>query len=381
MDIKKTVKQLAIRIFYMLPIDKKKVVFSNFKGRGYGCNPKYIAEELHQDSKDWKLIWVVDKNAGVFPEWIQTVPLRSIQYYYALITSGFWVFNSRNNMHIRKRKGQIYIQTWHAPFSPKLLEADAIDRLPKEYVVDAQNDGAMTDAILADSKLQEEQNYRSFWLNENAKILRFGLPRNDYLINNKDNKSEILACRTKIGISIDNFVVLYAPTFRDDYSLKGYVTNFAEIAEAFQKKVNKRVTILVRMHPNVRTQVDTFENLGNIKDVSLYPDIQELSLASDCIISDYSTSIFDFTLMGKAAFICALDIAEYQKMRGLLPIFFEMPYPISYSTEELINDISTFNAEIYNNRIEEFLTCYPVYDDGKASASVVSWMKEMMDAQ
>lgn len=122
---------------------------------------------------------------------------------------------------------------------------DAQDRLGDKYVKQAKYDGTITDGILANSKLQENQYRRAFWLGKNAEILRFGLPRNDILARCKNNKEAQKIARQKLKMREDTFYVLYAPTFRDDYSTKGYEIDFEKVKNAFQCTQKKIVKLLL----------------------------------------------------------------------------------------------------------------------------------------
>ena len=96
---------------------------------------------------------------------------------------------------------------------------------------------------------------------------------------------------------------------RDSYSLEGYKLEYEKIAKEFSAKVNKKARIVVRLHPNVWNQ-SNFINYGeNILNGTVYPDMQELLLACDALISDYSSCVFDFAILKKPVFICALDLS------------------------------------------------------------------------
>ena len=271
-----------------------------------------------------------------------------------------------------------YLQTWHAPFSPKKLEGEAVETLKKEYLISAKHDGAITDGIISNSHLLDEQYKRAFWLNKDAKILKIGLPRNDFLINNADNKALITNIREKINIPSEAYVVLYAPTFRDDYTTNGYKLDFENVRKAFETRFGKPCWMLIRLHPNARRQVNEIEFTSEIIDMTSYPDIQELSIASDVVISDYSSSVFDFSTMGKPAFICALDLQHYMETRGLLDEFFRFPFPFSESNEKLIEQICYFDENKYRVNLKNYFTKNPIYDKGDAAIKAVDWLLDKM---
>jgi len=282
-------------------------------------------------------------------------------------TAKVWIDNVRASHLTKKKPSQIYLQTWHGSFSPKLLEKDAETKLTKYYVKKAKYDGKITDGILSNSSLLDEQYERAFWLNKKTEILKFGLPRNDILFEKGSYEIVRKKIRLKYSINDDDYVVLYAPTFRDDNSTEGYTLSFQDVIKAFEEKTQKKICLLVRFHPNVRNYGILQKNENQTIDVTKYPDLQELVIASDAVISDYSTTIFDFALIKKPVFLLSLDIEDYQKMRGLMPIYYSFPFPFSKTNEQLIKNILDFSYENYNEQLTSFFSKHPIYDKGVCS--------------
>ena len=137
---------------------------------------------------------------------------------------------------------------------------------------EAKYDGQIADGIISNSKLLDNQFKRAFWLSDHVEILSYGLPRNDFLARQIENTSEYNCLREKFGFEKDCFYILYAPTFRDNYSLEGYKLKYEEIVNEFSAKVNKKTKIVVRLHPNVWNQSD-FINYGeNILNGTIYSE-------------------------------------------------------------------------------------------------------------
>lgn len=364
-------------LVYSLPIKENRIVFDNFGGKGYGDSTKYIAEELIKSGRNYELVWLVDNLSSYeFPKQIKTVKIDSVKALYMRATAKVWIDNVRHLHPVKKKKEQVYLQAWHAPFGPKKAEADAEKELGEDYVREAKYDGQIADGIISNSKLLDDQFKRAFWLSDHVEILSYGLPRNDFLARQIDNTSKYDYLRKKFGFEKDGFYILYAPTFRDNYSLEGYKLEYEKIAKEFSAKVNKKARIVVRLHPNVWNQ-SNFINYGeNILNGTVYPDMQELLLACDVLISDYSSCVFDFAILKKPVFICALDIKEYEKTRGLLPEFYNFPFPMATSNEEMIKNIKNYNQEIYFANVNRYFKKYPLYDDGNASRRVVDWLEK-----
>ena len=364
-------------LVYLLPIKENRIVFDNFGGKGYGDSTKYIAEELIKSGRNYELIWLVDNLSSYeFPKQIKTVKIDSIKALCMRATAKVWIDNVRHLHPVKKKKEQVYLQAWHAPFGPKKAEADAEKELGEDYVREAKYDGQIADGIISNSKLLDNQFKRAFWLSDHVEILSYGLPRNDFLARQIDNTCKYDYLRNKFGFEKDGFYILYAPTFRDNYSLEGYKLEYEKIAKEFSAKVNKKARIVVRLHPNVWNQSNYINYGENILNGTVYPDMQELLLACDALISDYSSCVFDFAILKKPVFICALDIKEYEKTRGLLPEFYNYPFPKATSNEDMINNIKNYNQEIYFANVNRYFKKYPLYDDGNASRRVVDWLEK-----
>ena len=117
-------------IFRLLPVKKGRIVAENFFGKGYGDNPKYIYDEL-LINPELELVWLIKKNTDTeFPVGVNVVKRGTLKELYYLATAQVWIDNSRKHYGIRKRKGQMYIQTWHGGIALKKIEKDVENSLP-----------------------------------------------------------------------------------------------------------------------------------------------------------------------------------------------------------------------------------------------------------
>lgn len=359
---------------YNKKIDEKKIVIDNFLGNGFGDNLKYIVEELKKADNNFKFIWIVRNKKEEFPKYIKKVKYGSFRSLYEYATAQIWIDNVRNNIKPNKREGQIYLQTWHGPFSSKKIEKLAEGSLSTEYVKLAQKDGMLIDGILSNSEMQDEQYKKYFWLNDDVEILKFGFPRNDYLINNKDDNRFKKNIKDKLNLSDNYYLILYAPTFRDDFSIDGYKLDFENILLAFEKKYKRKCKILIRLHPNVQKYSKVINYNENIINVTSYPNMQDLALVCDSVISDYSSTLFDFAIQKKPAFICALDLEHYINTRGLVDEYFKYPFPFAKNSVDLQDNIFKFDYYIYQKELEDFFDKHPIYDKGDATKKIKKWI-------
>jgi len=353
------------------PIDSNKIVFSNFLGRGFGDNPKYIALELLRRDPTLDLVWAVSDPDAPMPEGIRTVRYGSFAAAKEWATAAVWVDNVRNTLRPRKKAGQLYLQAWHGPFSGKRVEMDAQDTLSADYIRSAKYDGSIADGFIANCAVQAEQIRRAFWIGEHTQILPVGMPRNDFLVNNARQRT---ALRAKHGLDDGLCCVLYAPTFRDDLSADCYDIDPDAVLDAFRQMTGRECRLIIRLHPNVARQGDMFDYSDTVINGSLFPDIQELAVMCDYLISDYSSCVFDFMLLDKPAFVYTPDLERYEQQRGLLEDFYRLPFPLSRSRDELTAAIRSFDRQSYDEGVRSYREQFPTYSDGHSSERAADWI-------
>ena len=366
-------KRLMFYPFSWLPLNKRKLVFDNFGGRGYGDNPKYIADELLKQDKNLDIVWLTKDMSISVPDGVRKVRYGSWRAFLEWSTAKIWVDNIRNSDRPWKRKKQIYLQTWHGSYGVKLVEKDVESTLSTSYLVMAKYDGRISDGIISSCQLQTEQFKRSFWLDDNVEVLEYGLPRNDDFFHSEKITHINQIVRDRYSISLDELVVLYMPTFRDNGSTKAYNLDYDKVISSFQKFYNKEVRVLIRFHPNVD---NTFfknddERLINVTD---YPDPQDLMFAADIMISDYSSAPTDFMLLNRVVFLYMPDYEEYTKLRPLNPNFNNLPFIKCYTNLELVEQISRFSKMDYHECIDDYKLKNRRFDDGDAARKCAEWI-------
>ena len=382
---KKGIKQLSLKLksyFYRLLtynlmkiisniyVNKKKIVFENFGGRGYGDNPKYIAQELITRNLGYDIVWIINKKADYkFPTSIRTVYKGSWREYFELATAAFWVDNNRKGKTIYKNKKQIYIQTWHGFYILKKIEKDAEKTLSKEYIKNAKYDGSITDLMVSGCRARTDLYKTSFWYT--GKIMEWGTPRNDIFFSDFDYRNKI---REFYKLKSDSKIVLYAPTFRDNKSTDAYNIDFGMLIESFKHRFNGDWFILVRLHPAVREKCNFINYNDRIINASSYPDIQELYVGTDFLITDYSNCMFEYIIGGKPVILYTSDLKEYIHSRDLYYDLHTLPFPIAENNEELNNIILYFDESKYNFEARTFLDKIGSFEDGKASKRVVDYI-------
>lgn len=356
----------VLKVLYFLPIDKNKVYINNFDGNEYGFDGKAFAEYLHSHYKNQYVIyWEVKKGAKTqeLPDYIKPIRKNSLKQIFHLITAGILMFNITPHSFISYRKKQIVINTWHGyPFKK-------IGKYTKGFNKDMYN---AANVMISHSKHYTELALKDS-LEYSGVILNCGAPRNDlFFSKNKEIISEEV--KKNIGV-INKKIVLFAPTFRGDFEYEGTDLDVNMILNSLSNKFGGDWVIMYRLHPLLVGKYQ-FEYVNNIIDVSLYPDMQELLLISDVLITDYSSTIWDFSLERKLVLIYATDLEKYQKNRGLNEPIDKLPFPIALNNNDMAKAISNVEMNEYVSRVEKFLDERGCYDKGKACEYVMNYVKK-----
>lgn len=360
-----------------MPIQKNKIVFVNYNFKGYGDNPKYIAEEIRRQGLPCKLIWLVQEDYNI-PSYIKKVYLRGVTWYYELCTAGVIISNVKNQVfrYYIKKENQYYLQTWHGDFPLKFIEKEVEGTLSPNYVAASKADSSVTNAIVSGNKQFSKILKESFWLPKECTVLEYGLPRNDIYFKDNGFRDKL---KQKLGISLNEKVLLYAPTFRNNMDMSYYNLDFERLRKFLCQIDNISWTIIIRMHPNISSKADLFQYNNNIIDGSAYPDQQELCVISDYLITDYSSIMGDFLLMRKPVFLYVPDLERYSDKaldRGLREMYYHLPFSSSQNQEDLEAQVAIFDYEDYIIKAESFMSIYyNTFDDGRASERVVEYLK------
>ena len=355
---------------------KKQIIFDNFNGHGYGCNPKYIAEEIIKRKLPYKLIWVVDDRKYNFPAEIKTVRINTLRYFYTLATSKVWLDNVRKDAFIRKRKGQFYIQLWHGfiPFKKMEKDLEISNARSRQGIEKSINDSKMADLFVSGCKMRTKL-YTSGSFYYYGEVLECGTPRNDLLLSNNRPYKKVYE---HFGIDPSKKIFMYAPTFRKSHCLAPYLTELGIVTDWLHEKFGEEYVCMVRLHPSMRNMGPEFMKHTGCINATDYDDIQELLAVTDVLISDYSDVLFEASLAKAKVFIYATDIADYMNDRDFYLKLEDLPYSIASNLDELKKNIINFDENLYLQRVKEFFDYVGVNEPGNASVQVVNRIVEFM---
>jgi len=369
----KTLRNLASALTWqacrVLPMKKSKVVFCSAGGRGFGDNPKAIALKLLELDPTLDLVWLARDVNTPLPKGIRVCRYGTPKAVMELSTAKVWVGDSRGGARVKRRK-QRYLQTWHG-FALKRIEK-AARNLPASYIKQAMRDSAMTDLIVSGSEFMTQVFEYDFWYHGNVRS--YGTPRNDVFF--RDNSAVTEKVKHAFGLEKDRNIVLYAPTFRDNGSMDCYHLDVRGVVEACKERFGGEWSILCRLHPNIAEKsAGLFPyDEKTVLDASQYPDMQELLLSCDMLITDYSSSMFDYALRGKPCLRFATDLEAYTQGRGFYFQMDRIPFPLAESNKALLHEIREFDEEKQKENWNRFTKEQGFCEDGRASERCADWI-------
>ena len=348
-------ERITVLLFYLFrvfPVNNNKIVIVNNRGSGYGGEGKLIADELIRTSPDLSVVWPTKQHDDTMPENILQMPYHSIRTIYNFATAKIWIDNKRKQPFFRKRKNQFYIQAWHGG-GPclKFVEKDAGDQLTKHYQRMAQHDSQMADVIVSGCDWRTNNIRDAFWYDGDILKQLISEDYSDQEFVNENNKR----VHRFFKLQDETKLLVYVPTYRDSKDVGVYKIDFKGIVDGVKQRFGGNWAIIVRLHPNIKNLSDQIYYTDEIINGSFYPNVDDLLIASDYIITDYSGCIFSGFRFNKRVILYTPDLDQYlDKERGFYFDIRSLPAPISYNNNELINTILEYDDLVYRERINSF---------------------------
>ena len=347
-----------------------KVVYNSFNGR-YADNPRAVFEALRAARPGFDHVWLADsRHAAQFPADVATVPVAGPEATAALESADVVVANCHLTLAPwRKRPGTLYLQTWHGTPLKRIHRA-AVTVPGEEAMAELDAEIALWDRLVSPSPAATELLRTAFGYT--GAVLESGYPRND-LLAGPGVEGRRAAARRRLGVAEGTTVVLYAPTYRDD-QVDGEVGRLGLDPQALAERLGEDHLVLLRRHYYLGHQ-RSLPDTDQARDVSAHSDIAELHLVADVLVTDYSSSVFDFAVTGKPVVLFAYDLEHYRdRLRGFtLDLDTDLPGPVVTDADQLgavLADLPALRrdwAERYAAFRERF--CHP--DDGHASQRVL----------
>lgn len=326
-----------------LPIKQKTILFCSFGGRKFDDSPRALYDEIccRREFDDWQLTWAFANPSNYHLQRGNMVKIDTLAFFKALLTSKVWISNSGMDRGINlHRKGTIKIDTWHGTPLKKIGGEENQNSIGGNKTHRKKNIDKQT-IRCAQSEYDQEIFSRIFYIDK-EKILLSDLPRNDALFNY--SKEECEKIKSKLGIK-NKKVILYTPTYREymiDKNNNTYIAPPIDLIK-WKKVLGEEYILLIRTHYAVIKAMNIQES-DFVINVSDYPTLNDLYIISDLMISDYSSTFIDFSILNRPMFCFAYDLEEYNVKRGLyIDLDKTLPCKIHKNEDDLLNDIKSMN--------------------------------------
>lgn len=353
------------------------VLYDSYTGKQYSDSPRALHEELVRRGADVEHLWVVRDGQVDPPPTAKPVRLRGAEWYEAMARSRYIITNAHLPEWFVRREGQVVVQTWHGtPLKRIGHDIEDVQFANKRYLEKVAKEAPNWSYLVSPNAFSTPILRRAF--RYEGEIIETGYPRNDVLAS-PDRDVLAAQVRERLGLPADKRVVLYAPTWRDDnyYGPGKYRLDLRLDLERAAEVLGEDHVLLIRRHPNV---VDTVPEgtSGFVRDVSGYPDIAELFLAADVLMTDYSSLMFDYANTGRPILFFTYDLEHYRdELRGFYFDFEEeAPGPLLSTSDEVIEALRNIDevAQAYAEPYARFTQRFCELDDGKAASRVVDRM-------
>ena len=358
--------------------DNNLVVFSAFDGKSYNDNPRYISEKLHELRPETKIVWLLNnpesaKRKFNIPDYVDvcnTIKRRGVS---ALARARIVVDNYAKRFYLSfPGKGQIYIQTWHGDRAFKKVGFDFEGQHVR--MIEEHCSLGITGSDYGDRQFRSAFHYT-------GELMKVGYPRNDILIRN--DPAEKAAVRAPLKLDDGVRILLYAPTFRDveqrNHSTQRMHLDLHHVLDTLEKKTGETWKCLLRAH-YLSYGIALNDDTGRIIPTSDYPEMAELLLVADALITDYSSCAGDYALCRRPIFLYQDDLEDYKNNSRQL--YFDMkdsPYWVASTPEELDALIEACTPERARENCDAILRFYGEAETGHAAQSIAEYIVKQLE--
>ena len=366
--VRKWVRKTYMYLCYVTRSRKEKsVYFASFRGQ-YSDNPRAISECLHQIAPDIKIVWLVKPQYKQYiPDYVTVVPPTPRLALKAQAQACVWVLNYtyRKQLGVYKGRDNFYIQTWHGDRGLKTIGYLTDYSKGKDY---SGYDMSDCDLYVAGSDYGVKKAHQG--LRYDGEVMVEGMPRNDKLVDISKYGDEAAKVRQQLGIGNDIKIMLYAPTFRDDKSCQQCAIDIAASIKNLESNGEKWMC-LIRSHSLSKGISMGYDSPAYL-DVTSYPDMADLLLIADLLITDYSSCAGDFLLTGKPVVLAHFDRDGYEAQgRPLWVNPEEAGYLVAKNQDELNNILSHLYSYDHQTIADKLNRFYGTKETGHSAEAVV----------
>ena len=368
--LRKWILRIAYALMYPLPV-RQRIVFASGHASRLTGNLEALHHEVERRSLNVETIVLVRASTAARASKLDTLLFALRAEYYLATSRVFIVDDYFFPLYvIRLKPDTTVIQTWHASGAFKKIGYSVVDKTfgaSPSLVRQVRIHSNYTYCLIASQNAVPA--YSEAFGQPAERFVSLGIPRTDVFFDPAFAK-QAEKVRRKYNIPAEKKTILYAPTFRGDS--KHSATYHDELdLHALHQACGNEYVLLLRLHPFVAAEVDLDEDLaGFVIDVSRHGDINELMILSDILVTDYSSTIYEFSLLGRPMAFFAPDFEAYQAERGF---YFDyqtgVPGPVFTTTLELGKYLSAGKFDL--TRVEEFRARSFDIADGHASQRVV----------
>lgn len=354
------------------------IIFESFLARRYSDSPKAIYEYVKKHYPQYKLYWNVNKeNIDYFQKHkIPYIKRFSYSGIFKMARAKLWISNTRLPLWLEKPKGTLFVQTWHGtPLKTLGLDIETVTMGGKSretYRKEVIKDTSKWDYLVSPNHYSTEIFKSAFAMQENQ-ILETGYPRNDLLYNFTAEMQQSI--KESLNIPNDRKVILYTPTWRDNEYTKydEYSIKLQLDLELLREQFDQEIVILIRAHYLISENLDLSGYENFMIDVSDYEDISELYIISDCLITDYSSTFFDYANLRRPMIFFAYDLETYaDEIRGFYFDFrLKAPGPIVETTDQLVNELKKVVSNSFSYNYDSFIEEFCHLEDGHSTERLV----------
>lgn len=294
-------------------VDSNLILFVSYGGRTYNDSPRVVYEYLkaHPVFPERRYVWAFS-HPEQHPEVAEKIKIDTLHFYLTALRAGYWITNTSvaRGMDFKKKKTKNILFV-HGMTALKKISSDA----PSTGSAFVSRYSEKLNMVFIEGK-EEAPILARAWNVSLADIYQTGLPRNDDLL--ESSPQEIQSIKEKFHIPLDKKVILYAPTFRDEVKSKTG-THALPIPMDFakwEKMLGDRYVLLITAHYEVAQFLSALPENHFVYNAFEYDQINDLMKISDVMISDYSSVIFDYSILERPIFCYGYDYAEYLRNRG-----------------------------------------------------------------
>lgn len=345
--------------------DPHRIIFQSMIGKSFGDSPRVLFDRIRNDKRfdGYKFVWAFDDPEKFHVKGAEKVKLNSLSYYIETLRAGIWITNVNIERGLRyKPKSTVYLNTWHG-VPVKIIGNSQKTRSDYDY--------SDVDFMCCSCEFERNIFIRDFKVRKEATV-KCGMPRNDELYH--IDAKLIDKYRKELNIPADKKVILYAPTWRDSSDGgKSYQISPPIDIDYWQRLLGDEYVMLFRMH-HLTTEMMGITFNDFVRDLSDYPEINKLMIVADILISDYSATIFDYSILERPIISFAYDYEEYSQNRGFYENLCDVVCGNVFKTQEdVISHIKNMDNKKEIKKAASIKNRY-IDTDGQATEACIDFL-------